>query len=39
MYGEVALYLHHPQPEVREAAQDRITRLLSGRNHLDALTW
>ncbi len=39
MYVELALYAHHPQPEVREAAQNRITRLLSGRNHLDGLTW
>ena len=39
MYVELALYAHHPQPAVREAAQDRIARLLSGRNHLDGLAW
>jgi hygromycin-B 7''-O-kinase len=39
MYGELALYAHHPQPHVREAAQDRIARLLSGHNHLDGLVW
>ena len=39
MYVELALYAHHPQLDVREAAQNRITRLLSGRNHLDGLTW
>jgi hygromycin-B 7''-O-kinase len=39
MYGELALCAHHPQPDVREAARDRIARLLSGRNHLDALAW
>ncbi len=39
MYGELALYAHHPQPDVREAARDRIARLLSGHNHLDGLVW
>lgn len=39
MYGELALYAHHRQPDVREAAQDRIARLLSGHNHLDRLVW
>jgi len=39
MNRELALYAHHPQPDVREAAQDRITRLLSGHNHLDGLVW
>lgn len=39
MYVELALYAHHPQPDTREAAQDRIGRLLSGHNHLDGLTW
>ncbi len=39
MYGELALYAHHPQPDIREAAQDRIARLLSGHNHLDGLVW
>lgn len=39
MYGELALYAHHPQVEIREAAQDRIGRLLSGHNHLDQLVW
>lgn len=37
MYVELALYAHHPQLEVRESAQSRITRLLSGQNHLDGL--
>ncbi|WP_328328729.1 aminoglycoside phosphotransferase family protein [Kribbella sp. NBC_00382] len=39
MYGELALYAHHPQADIREAAQYRIARLLSGHNHLDGLTW
>ncbi|WP_328293745.1 aminoglycoside phosphotransferase family protein [Kineococcus sp. NBC_00420] len=39
MYVELALYAHHPQPGVREMARNRITGLLSGRNHLDGLTW
>ncbi|MGC4941695.1 phosphotransferase family protein [Kribbella sp. DT2] len=39
MYSELALHAHHPRPDVREAAQDRIARLLAGHNHLDRLTW
>ena len=39
MQGELALYAHHPLPDIREAAQDRIARLLSGHNHLDGLIW
>jgi hypothetical protein len=39
MYVELALYAHHPQPEVRQAAQHRVARLLSGHNHLEALVW
>jgi hygromycin-B 7''-O-kinase len=39
MYVELALYAHHPQPDMRETAHDRIARLLSGRNHLDGLVW
>ncbi len=39
MYGELALHAHHPQPDIRKAAQDRIARLLSGHNHLGGLTW
>lgn len=39
MQRELALYAHHPQPDVREGARDRIARLLSGHNHLDGLTW
>lgn len=39
MFGELTLYAHHPQPDAREAAQDRIARLLSGHNHLDGLVW
>ena len=39
MYGELALYAHHPEPGVREAARERIARLLSGHNHLDGLAW
>jgi aminoglycoside phosphotransferase (APT) family kinase protein len=39
MHRELALYAHHPQPDEREAAQDRIARLLSGHNHLDGLVW
>ena len=39
MYGELALYAHHPQVAVREAAQDRIAHLLAGHNHLAGLVW
>ncbi|MFC0009323.1 phosphotransferase family protein [Devosia nitrariae] len=39
MHMELALYAHHPQPHIREAAQDRIARLLSGHNHLDEVIW
>ena len=39
MFGELALYTYHPQPEMREAAASRIARLLSGKNHLDGLVW
>ncbi|GLY16381.1 hypothetical protein Kisp01_33960 [Kineosporia sp. NBRC 101677] len=39
LYVELALYARHPRPETREAAQERITWLMSGRNHLDRLTW
>lgn len=39
MYVELALYAHHPQPDVRDTAQARIARLLSGHNHLDGLVW
>ncbi|HVX42265.1 MAG TPA: phosphotransferase [Mycobacteriales bacterium] len=39
MYGELTMYAHHPRPDEREAAQDRIARLLSGHNHLDELHW
>lgn len=38
MFVELAIHAHHSQSEVREASQNRITRLLSGRNHLDGLT-
>ena len=39
MQLELALYAHHPQPDMREAAQDRIELLLSGHNYLDGLVW
>jgi aminoglycoside phosphotransferase (APT) family kinase protein len=39
MQRELALHAHHPWPDVREAAQARIVRLLSGHNHLDGLVW
>ena len=39
MYQELALYAHHPEPADREAARERIARLLTGRNHLDSLDW
>ncbi len=39
MYGELALYAHHPLPDMRESARDRIARLLGGHNHLDGLVW
>jgi hygromycin-B 7''-O-kinase len=39
MHRELALYAHHPQPDGREAAHNRISRLLCGHNHLDGLVW
>jgi len=39
MQRELALYAHHRMPDMRRAAQNRITRLLSGHNHLDELVW
>ncbi|WP_410792070.1 phosphotransferase family protein [Kribbella sp. C-35] len=39
MYGELTLYAHHPYADDREAAHDRIVRLLSGHNYLDELVW
>jgi hygromycin-B 7''-O-kinase len=39
MYVELTIYAHHPRPDVRETAHDRIARLLSGHNHLDELNW
>ncbi len=39
MHGELALYAHHPRPDMRETAHDRIALLLSGHNHLDGLLW
>jgi aminoglycoside phosphotransferase (APT) family kinase protein len=39
MQRELALYAHLPVPDLREAVQDRIARLLSGHNHLDGLVW
>jgi aminoglycoside phosphotransferase (APT) family kinase protein len=39
MHRELALYAHHPQPDIRETAHDRIALLLSGHNHLDELVW
>lgn len=39
LHVELALYAHHAQPEVREAARTRLTHLLSGENHLDGLAW
>jgi aminoglycoside phosphotransferase (APT) family kinase protein len=39
MYGQLVQYAQHPLPNEREAAHDRIARLLSGHNHLDRLIW
>lgn len=39
MTVELAIHAHHPQPEVRAVAQQRIALLLDGRGHLDALSW
>jgi hypothetical protein len=39
MQRELALYAHHPAPDVRAEARDRIARVLSGHNHLDSLAW
>lgn len=37
MQGELALYAHHRQSDIRDLARERIARLLSGHNHLDGL--
>ncbi|MFC7877074.1 phosphotransferase family protein [Isoptericola sp. NPDC057391] len=39
LWVELALYAHHPRPDVRDVAHGRIVLLLSGRNHLDRLVW
>ena len=39
MQRELALYTHHPVADEREAARERIARVLSGHNHLDGLAW
>lgn len=39
MQRELALYAHQSQPDMRQTTGDRIARLLSGHNHLDALVW
>ncbi|WP_245558818.1 phosphotransferase family protein [Aestuariimicrobium kwangyangense] len=39
MYMELALYAHHPQLDMRQAAGARISRLLLGHNHIDRLVW
>ena len=36
---ELALYTHHPVADEREAARERMARVLSGHNHLDGLSW
>jgi hygromycin-B 7''-O-kinase len=39
MHRQLALHAHHPQPDVREAARERIARLFCGHDHLDGLIW
>lgn len=39
MQRELAMYAHHPQPDIREEVQTRLARLLAGHNHLDGLVW
>ena len=39
MQGELALHAHHPVPEIREEARNRMARVLSGHNHLEGLVW
>lgn len=39
MYVELAIAAHHPEADVRSTSWDRVARLLSGHDHLDALTW
>ena len=36
---ELALYIHHSVADEREAARERVARVLSGHNHLDGLAW
>lgn len=37
MCVQLAIYAHHPGPDTREVARNRIAGLLVGHNHLDAL--
>lgn len=39
VFVDLALHAHHPDPGVRAAAARRTARVLSGHNHLAALTW
>jgi hygromycin-B 7''-O-kinase len=39
MWVELAIAVHHPDPDVRDPAEQRITALLAGRNHLDRLVF
>ena len=39
MHRELALYAHHPRPDGRDAARDRVARLLAGHHHVDGLVW
>ena len=39
VFGDLALCAHHPQPGEREQARRRMTDALSGRSHLDRLSW
>ena len=39
MQCELALYTYHPVADEREAARERVARVLSGHNHLDGLAW
>jgi len=39
VFGNLALCAHHPEPHERERAWGRLADALSGRSHLDRLTW
>ena len=39
VFGDLALCAHHARSREREEARSRLSAALSGRSHLDRLTW